>query len=50
VKKKYELANISCRKVKKCLKSQMKAVEGMPRDKAVVALKTAANEYEEKHK
>lgn len=50
VKKKYELAKISCRKIKKCLKSQMKAVERMTRDKAIVALKTAANEYEGKHK
>ena len=50
VKKKYELANISCRKIKKCLKSQMKAVERMSIANAAVALKTAANEYEDKHK
>ena len=50
VKKKYELANISCRKIKKCFKSQMKAVERMSIANAAVALKTAANEYEDKHK
>ena len=50
VKKKYELAKINCRKVKKCLKSQMKVVERMPRGKAMIALKEAIDEYEARNK
>jgi hypothetical protein len=50
VKKKYELANISCRTIKKCLKSQMKVVDRMPRVNAMIALKEAVDEFEARNK
>lgn len=50
VKKKYEIAKISCRKIKKCLKAQMKAVGRLSIAQATKALKEAAEEYEANHK
>jgi hypothetical protein len=50
VKKKYELAKISCRTIKKCLKSQMKVVDRMPRVNAMNALKEAVDEFEARNK
>ena len=50
VKKKYEIAKISCRKIKKCLKSQMKSLGKLSIIQANKALKEAAEEYEAKHK
>jgi hypothetical protein len=50
VKKKYELAKISCRKIKKCLKSQMKVLGKLSVIQANKALKEAAEAYEDKHK